>query len=338
MNSETPQPAPVRRGVEPRRVAHVVARHRFHREERQTGGRTFVGHPKVLLAPITAARFGFAHVVEIVPTVTRCAGILLRHVWSRGPWRLRSVDGSVRRRNLVRVTRPDGTSACRIACAALRPVARLAGGVSGARVVASVATRENHVALTVDDGPDPATTPQLLRVLRSHGARATFFLIGERAQRHPDLVGRIVADGHEVANHLMREEPSVLLPATEFQRQLAQVHELLTPFGDVAFFRPGSGWFTSRMLREAARQGYGCAMGSPLLLATEYKNPRATGRLLARRAHPGAIIAIHEGRESRVAVSAVAQSLLAGLTERHLRAVTLSELTAKRPNPDHSCR
>ena len=155
MNSETPQPAPVRRGVEPPRVAHVVARHRFHREGRQTGGRTFVGHPKVLLAPITAARFGFAHVVEIVPTVTRCAGILLRHVWSRGPWRLRSVDGSVRRRNLVRVTRPDGPSACRIACAALRPVARLAGGVSGARVVASVATRENHVALTVDDGPDP---------------------------------------------------------------------------------------------------------------------------------------------------------------------------------------
>jgi peptidoglycan/xylan/chitin deacetylase (PgdA/CDA1 family) len=92
------------------------------------------------------------------------------------------------------------------AAKALRPVARLAGEVSGSRVVAFVATREHHVALTIDDGPDPTTTPQLLRVLRSHGARATFFLLGERAQRRPDLVRRIVADGHEVANHLMREE------------------------------------------------------------------------------------------------------------------------------------
>jgi hypothetical protein len=92
------------------------------------------------------------------------------------------------------------------------------------------------------------------------------------------------------------------------------------------------------LIRDAARRGYGCAMGSPLLLVTEYKNPRTTGRLLARRAHPGAIIVVHEGTESRVAVSAVAHSLLAGLTERHLRAVTLSELTAKRRNRDHSCR
>jgi peptidoglycan/xylan/chitin deacetylase (PgdA/CDA1 family) len=62
------------------------------------------------------------------------------------------------------------------------------------------------VALTIDDGPDPTTTPELLRVMRSHGARATFFLLGERAQRRPDLVRRVVADGHEVANHRMREE------------------------------------------------------------------------------------------------------------------------------------
>jgi peptidoglycan-N-acetylglucosamine deacetylase len=222
-------------------------------------------------------------------------------------------------------------AACRIVCAALRPLARLAGEVSGSRVVASVATREHRVALTIDDGPDPATTPELLRVLRSHGARATFFLIGERAQCHPDLVRRIVADGHEVASHLMREEPSVLLPAKEFQRQLAQVHELLTPFGAVAFFRPGSGWFTLRMLRDAARQGYRCAMGSPLLLVAEYKNPRATGRLLAGRAHPGAIIVLHEGAENRVGVSAAAHTLLAGLTERNLHATTLSELTAAVP-------
>jgi peptidoglycan/xylan/chitin deacetylase (PgdA/CDA1 family) len=220
-----------------------------------------------------------------------------------------------------------GTTACRIACAALRPVAGLAGVLSGSRVVASVVTREQCVALTIDDGPHPTTTPALLRVLRSHNARATFFLVGERAQCHPDLVRRIAADGHELANHLMHDEPSIRLAAQEFRHQLARVHELLAPFGDVVFFRPGSGWLTTRMLRDAAAQGYACAMGTPLLLATEYKNPKGTGRALARRSHPGAVIVLHEGDESRLGVSAVADALLVGLAQRNLRVITLSELS-----------
>ena len=227
------------------------------------------------------------------------------------------------------VIRFAGATACRIACTALRPVARLAGALSGSRVVASVATRGLHVALTIDDGPHPATTPELLCVLRNHGARATFFLIGERAQSYPDLVRRIAADGHELANHLMHDEPSIRLPAIEFRRQLTQVHELLVPCGDVVFFRPGSGWFTTRMLREAAAQGYACAMGTPLLLLTRHRNPRDSGRVLARRAHPGAVIVLHEGDESRAAVSATADTMLDELAKRNLRAITLSELATR---------
>jgi peptidoglycan/xylan/chitin deacetylase (PgdA/CDA1 family) len=206
-------------------------------------------------------------------------------------------------------------------------MARLAGVLSGSRVVASVATHGPYVALTIDDGPHPTTTPELLRVLRSHDARATFFLIGARAQCHPDLVRRIAADGHELANHLMHDEPSIRLTPTEFRRQLAQVHELLAPFGDVAFFRPGSGWFTRRMLRDGVAQGYACGLGTPLLLVTRYRHPTRTGRVLARRAHPGAVIVLHEGDESRVGVSAAADALLVELERRNLRGITLSELS-----------
>jgi peptidoglycan/xylan/chitin deacetylase (PgdA/CDA1 family) len=226
----------------------------------------------------------------------------------------------------VVVIRSADATACRIGCAVLRPVARLAGVLSDSRIVTSVATCEHHVALTIDDGPHPATTPDLLRVLRRHGARATFFLIGERAERRPDLVGRIAAEGHEVANHLMHDEPSIGLSAAEFRRQLAQVHELLAPFGDVVFFRPGSGWFTRRMLRDAAAQGYACALGTPLLLVSDYRNPRGTGRVLARRAQPGAVIVLHEGDESRAPVAMAADALLVELAHRNMRATTLSEL------------
>lgn len=57
------------------------------------------------------------------------------------------------------------------------------------------------VALTFDDGPDPRTTPQVLDLLAAGSSKATFFLVGERAERHPHLVERIAADGHAVGSH-----------------------------------------------------------------------------------------------------------------------------------------
>jgi len=57
------------------------------------------------------------------------------------------------------------------------------------------------VALTFDDGPDPISTPKLLDILRAKGVTATFFVIGERAERYPDIVRRERAEGHLVGNH-----------------------------------------------------------------------------------------------------------------------------------------
>ena len=59
----------------------------------------------------------------------------------------------------------------------------------------------NAIALTLDDGPDPLVTPQVLDLLDAHRVRATFFLIGERARRYPALTREIVARGHGVENH-----------------------------------------------------------------------------------------------------------------------------------------
>lgn len=58
-----------------------------------------------------------------------------------------------------------------------------------------------HAVLTFDDGPDPEKTPRILDALAAAGAKAVFFVIGERAQRHPGIVRRIAAEGHEIGNH-----------------------------------------------------------------------------------------------------------------------------------------
>jgi peptidoglycan/xylan/chitin deacetylase (PgdA/CDA1 family) len=60
---------------------------------------------------------------------------------------------------------------------------------------------KNEIAITVDDGPTPETTPKILEIFRKHGVKATFFLVGHNVEKHPELVKMILDEGHSVANH-----------------------------------------------------------------------------------------------------------------------------------------
>lgn len=70
-----------------------------------------------------------------------------------------------------------------------------------ARTVSSAADSRAQVALTFDDGPDPDFTPQVLDILRERGVRAAFFVVGERAEQHPELLARAAREGHIIGNH-----------------------------------------------------------------------------------------------------------------------------------------
>ena len=115
-----------------------------------------------------------------------------------------------------------------------------------------VETEEPFVALTIDDGPDGAATSKILDVLDQHGARATFFLVTNRIPGNENIVRRIVEEEHELANHLIADEPSILLPPLEFEEQLLEAHNALSEFSPVSlpvhWFRPGSGWYNNTML------------------------------------------------------------------------------------------
>ena len=83
-----------------------------------------------------------------------------------------------------------------------------------------VRTTEPVAALTFDDGPDPETTPRLLDLLARHGAKATFFLVGKRAAKHPGLVARLAAEGHAIGNHSWDHPALSRLPAAAVAEQL----------------------------------------------------------------------------------------------------------------------
>jgi peptidoglycan-N-acetylglucosamine deacetylase len=206
------------------------------------------------------------------------------------------------------------------------PAVRVLSRVVPGDVLWYVDTDAPVFALTFDDGPHPETTPPLLDVLRRHRAKATFFLVGERIAAHREMVERIVAEGHEVANHLMRDERSVLVPDDQFRRDLAEVSRMLAPYGPGRWFRPGSGFYTPRMLRSAAGQGLRAVLGT--LVAGNNGGPgddAIAGGLFAS-IRPGSIVVLHEGSDKRRGVVATTDELLTALAPRGLTAVTVSEL------------
>jgi peptidoglycan-N-acetylglucosamine deacetylase len=125
----------------------------------------------------------------------------------------------------------------------------LVGTVTGAETQSSVA------ALTFDDGPDSTYTPRLLDVLDRHGARATFFMVGERAQRHPALVERVAAGGHAIGNHSWDHPSFPRISSRERRRQVRACANALAPHGSRMFRSPG-GHQTPRSVLDIRSLGF----------------------------------------------------------------------------------
>lgn len=84
----------------------------------------------------------------------------------------------------------------------------------------SVDTGGNHIALTFDDGPHPTNTPRLLDMLRERNIKATFFVVGPNARRYPEIMKRIVAEGHEIGNHTMTHGDLSKMSNTSIKNEL----------------------------------------------------------------------------------------------------------------------
>jgi peptidoglycan/xylan/chitin deacetylase (PgdA/CDA1 family) len=184
------------------------------------------------------------------------------------------------------------------------------------------------VALTLDDGPDGATTPLILAELQREGARATFFVIAERVQGQEQLVQQLVAEGHELGNHFTQDRPSLGLSIGEFARDLEEAHRVLAPYGPVRWARPGSGWYSRAMIATMTRHGYRCALGSVYPYDATIPSATFASWHLLRNVRPGAILVLHDGGPRGRRTARVLRAVLPELRRRGFRVVTLSELAA----------
>ncbi len=188
-----------------------------------------------------------------------------------------------------------------------------------------VETSEPVVALTIDDGPDPQTTPEILRVLASHRARATFFLISDRAAAHESVVAQIVEHGHELGNHLTRDEPSIDLSPRAFEASMMEADGVLSRFAPVRWVRPGGGWYNDSMLSTIRAHGFRTVLGSVYPYDAELPSHTYAIRHVMRNARPGSIIILHDGGARGRRTVAVLERVLPELQRQGFRVVTLSE-------------
>ncbi|WP_377640740.1 polysaccharide deacetylase family protein [Oryzobacter terrae] len=187
-----------------------------------------------------------------------------------------------------------------------------------------------EVALTLDDGPHPALTPQVLEVLAAHGAAATFFVLGARVAAHPELARAVAEAGHEVGNHGWDDTAAVLATRESFRRDLDRTQTtVLDATGAVPVLtRPGSGWVRPAQVRDAAGRGLATVLGSIAVRDATVRDVAAEVRFVLDRVQPGSVVVLHEGDPSRGRVVDLLARLLPALTARGYRLVTVSDLLA----------
>ncbi|MEU4177023.1 polysaccharide deacetylase family protein [Streptomyces sp. NPDC026589] len=135
-----------------------------------------------------------------------------------------------------------------------RPVAKVAADIAHASD-----SGERGVNITIDDGPDPVWTPQVLRLLKDEGVKATFCMVGTQARAYPDLVKQVVADGHRLCNHTVSHDTTMDTKSEAYQSQqiLDAERMIIKASGGVRsqYYRAPGGAFTPFSRQLAASHG-----------------------------------------------------------------------------------
>ncbi len=170
-------------------------------------------------------------------------------------------------------------------------------------VVTHFTTEKREIWLTIDDGPDPEDTPEMLELLQQHGAKATFFVIGKKVEQHRALVRRILEEGHTLGNHTFSHPAAIwwAMPRWLVRKEINLGNETLvvatgqkprwfrSPVGmNNASIHPAASAARQRVIGWSAAGGDGCPVA-----------PTEVTRRIMAQVKPGAIILIHEAGRSR---------------------------------------
>lgn len=197
-------------------------------------------------------------------------------------------------------------------------------------VLWSVSTSSKVIALTIDDAPSEYTT-EIMRILHTNNATATFFVIGSQiSDQHIGTLKDLIQHGHELGNHAMHDEPSRALSDTSLVEQIHSVEDILrAAYAAVGvdlppkYFRPGSGFFSSRMRSLMGRLGYRLVLGSIYPHDPQIRFWRVNANHILSMLSPGGIIICHDRRSWTVPML---REVLPEIRRKGYRIVTVTEL------------
>src|SRR5947207_5855990 len=196
-------------------------------------------------------------------------------------------------------------------------------------------TDSASVALTFDDGPSEDTEP-ILDVLRSHHVNAAFFTLGRQVERFPQIARRIVADGHEIANHSYSHPNYLFLSRKAARQELERAQRIISRASGSKprLARPPGGVRTPAYFVAARQLGLRTVQWDVAGFDWKPRSGMQIAESVLREVRAGSIILLHDAdsarkRDRRATVAAL-PLIIAGLGERGLRIVPLSELLSIR--------
>ncbi len=184
----------------------------------------------------------------------------------------------------------------------------------------------NWVCLSFDDGPNPEFTPKVLKLLKEHRAKATFFCIGRHLENYPDILKQILADGHSVGNHTYSHSKSFgFFGETKVMAELNQTKSVVRNLTglNMNLYRPAFG-VTNPQIEKAVKNLKLASIGwSVRSLDTTPRSEKAVLDRITNKVAKGDIILLHDTSKKTIAVL---ERLLVFLQEENLQSVTVEEL------------
>ncbi|OJF16545.1 MAG: chitooligosaccharide deacetylase [Bacillaceae bacterium G1] len=197
--------------------------------------------------------------------------------------------------------------------------------------VLNAPSSKRQVALTFDDAPDDTFTPQILDVLQREGVKATFFVVGNRAEAHPDIMERIVREGHAVGNHSYNHANLPKLTDEQFREQIRKTDEIIRRFTGYTprMVRPPYGEISEEQIKWLASQHKTVVNWNVDSLDWKGLTAEQVATNVLGHVHPGSIVLMHSGGGIGEDLSGTVNALpliIRTLREAGIEMVTVPEL------------
>nr|WP_255731381.1 polysaccharide deacetylase family protein [Solibacillus sp. MA9] len=195
-------------------------------------------------------------------------------------------------------------------------------------IIWDIQTEKKVVALTFDDGPQATHTENVLNLLDQYDAKGTFFIVGQQAEKYPQIVRRMYETGHEIANHTYSHPYSKSVP--KVMKEIEKTNEILysiTGFS-TKLFRPVEGNYTDELVTEVAREGYKLVMWSWHLDTEDWKDPGVNKivNTVLTGIEQGDVVLFHDGGGNREQTVQALEKILPELKKQGYSFVTISEM------------